>query len=219
MALLSTTICHAQLASDSLEWVRDSLEISLLRTTKTYQQVEQLLVHIPAQSAYLNLLPSVLPVDLSLTSFRVSSPFGIRRHPIHQQTRFHGGVDVRAPLDMVVKATAPGVVRQVGHDPALGVFIRILHAWGFETTYGHLNGYCVKPGQSVARNQEIGRVGQTGQATGPHLHYEIKKNGSVVDPFEFCFLLRRRLWLAQRTKPNGSSDSVSDSTACRLSNE
>lgn len=189
---------------DSRLCYRDSLEILLLRTTQTYRQVERMLASFPANSTYLDLLPSVLPVDLPIQAFRISSPYGFRQHPIHQQTRFHGGVDVKASAGMIVKATAAGIVKRVGHDPALGVFVQVQHAFGFETTYGHLRGYCVTPGQSVTRNQEVGQVGQTGLATGPHLHYVIKKNGTTVDPFDFCFLLRRRLWFyAAKSKASG----------------
>lgn len=197
--------------NDKTSRVRDSLEVALLRTTQTYQQVERLLISLPFESKYLDLLPSVLPVDLPIQQFRITSPFGTRLHPIHQQTRFHGGVDVRATAGIVVKATSAGIVKRIGNDPALGVFVQLQHAFGFETTYGHLNGFCVKVGQSVSRNQEIGRVGQTGMATGPHLHYVIKKNGSVVDPFQFCFLLRRRLWLYQSMNSVGNGNSVSGS--------
>jgi murein DD-endopeptidase MepM/ murein hydrolase activator NlpD len=191
---------------DSTQQVRDSLEVVMLRTTQSYQQVERLLNSLPAYR--LNLLPSVLPVDVPIDRFRVSSRFGYRIHPIHRQTRFHRGVDVSAPLGMVVKATAEGVVKRVGHDPSLGVFVQLQHAFGFETIYGHLSGYCVRPGQTVSRNQELGRVGKTGLATGPHLHYRNKKNGSDVDPFNFCFLLRRRLYL-EKSKTSGAS--VTDS--------
>ncbi len=201
--------------SDSQLRVRDSLEVILLRTTKTYQQVERLMASFPPESKYLDLLPSVLPVDVPLQAFRISSPFGLRMHPIHQRTRFHEGVDVKAPLGMPVKATAAGVVKRVGYNPAIGVFVQLQHAFGFETIYGHLNGYCVKPGQSLMRNQELGRVGQTGLSTGSHLHYVIKKNGSVVDPFDFCFLLRRRLWFYEvKSKTKGTSAPVPEGANC-----
>lgn len=196
--------------SDSMLRVLDSLEVTLLRTTQTYQQVERLLASFPPASPYLSLLPSVLPVDLPIQAFWITSPFGQRYHPIHRQTRFHEGVDVRAPLGMVVKATAAGVVKRVGYDPNLGVFVVLQHAFGFETTYGHLSGYCVKPAQSVERNQELGRVGKTGLATGPHLHYVIKKNGSMVDPYQFCFLLRRRLWFIHSSSSTGKGVSTSE---------
>ncbi|GAB3220168.1 M23 family metallopeptidase [Spirosoma arcticum] len=204
--------------SDSIRRVLDSLEVTLLRTTQTYYQIERLLHSFGPESPYLMLLPCVLPVDLPLQAFRVTSPFGKRFHPVHHQVRFHQGVDVRAPLGMVVKATAAGIVKRVGHDPALGVFVQLQHAFGFETTYGHLKGYCVKPGQSIELNEEIGRVGQTGLATGPHLHYTIKKNGSVLDPFEFCFLLRRRLWFLQSSSSTGKGVSTSEGVKRFLSN-
>lgn len=176
-----------------------------------YWHVDRLLASFPIGSAYLDSLPAVLPVDVPVENFKISSPFGIRHHPIRKELRFHGGVDVQARWGMVVKATAPGTVQQVGYDPGLGAFVRLRHAFGFETIYGHLSGYCVQPGQVIARNEQIGKVGKTGLATGPHLHYSIKKNGSIIDPFQFCFLLRRRLWLysASRVEACGKSGSGS----------
>ena len=203
--LSSMTVAY----SDSMLRVWDSLEVSMLRTTQTYPQIERLLATLPPRSMYLDSLPAVLPVDISVEHFQISSPFGIRQHPIHKQLRFHAGVDVKASLGMVVKATAPGVISQVGYDRGLGVFVRIQHAFGFETTYGHLSGYCVRPGQIVTRSEQIGKVGQTGLATGPHLHYTIKKNGSMIDPFQFCFLLRRRLRLYKASSEEASGNSVS----------
>lgn len=186
-------------AVDSIAILRDSLEIDMLRISQNYEQVERILRRFPLQLRNLVLMPSVLPIDLPIEAFAISSPYGIRVHPVRKQIQLHAGIDVKAPLGKPVKATAAGVVTQVGMDLTLGVFVRIRHAFGFETTYGHLSGYCVKRGQSVGRSELIGKVGQTGLATGPHLHYTITKNGSLVDPFYFCFLLRRRLSLYQNT--------------------
>ena len=189
---------------DSLNRIQDSLEVALLKTSHTYQQVERLLATLPRDSRYLDKLPSVLPVELPIDSFRVTSPFGLRKHPVLGTARFHAGLDVKAPLGMRVRATALGVVSRVGHSPNLGAFVQIRHAFGFETTFGHLTGYCVQPGQTVRRFDEIGRVGKTGLTTGPHLHYALKKNGSIVDPFFFCFLLRRRLlFYDEKSKASG----------------
>jgi murein DD-endopeptidase MepM/ murein hydrolase activator NlpD len=198
--------------SDSLLRVRDSLERQLLRTSLGYPHIERLVASFRPDSKYLTLLPSVLPIDVPIQAFQITSAFGPRRHPIYKKLKLHEGVDVRASSGMPVKATAAGVVSQVGHDPALGVYVQIKHAFGFETLYGHLSGYCVRPGQLVSRNEPIGKVGATGLATGPHLHYSIKKNGSTVDPYEFCFLLRRRLWLYERSKVMGTS--VSEDLKC-----
>lgn len=185
----------------------DSLEVTLLEITRSYQQVERLMASFPPQSRYLDMLPSVLPVDLPIEDFRITSTFGDRLHPMRQEKRFHAGLDVKAASGMTVKATADGVVERVGHNPELGAFVQILHAFGFETVYGHLSGFCVNPGDTVSRNQEIGRVGATGLATGPHLHYAIRKNGLAIDPYNFCFLLRRCLWIyEEKSKASGITD-------------
>lgn len=201
-------------AQEISQQMRDSLEVELLRTTQTYDQVVRIVQLLPSESTYLSLIPSVLPVNLPIEAFRVVSPFGMRQHPILKKSKLHGGVDVKATIGIPVKATAPGVVSQVGFDPALGAFVRLQHAFGFETVYGHLKGYCVKPGQQIELNEEIGRVGQTGMTTGPHLHYVIKKNGSAIDPFQFCFLLRYRLWIYQSAKPTASATSDSTADVC-----
>lgn len=179
--------------ADTTEAGLDTMQLTLLHRAMTFAQIERVVRGVALRPDYLPLIPCVLPVDLPLTRFRVTSSFGPRRHPIYRQWRFHSGVDVKAPQGLSVKATAAGIVRQVGYDPELGAYVRLYHAFGFETVYGHLNGYCVRTGQSVRCGDLIGRVGQTGAATGPHLHYTIKKNGSIVDPFLFCFLLRRQL--------------------------
>ena len=196
---------------DSVRRLRDSLEVTMLRQTHTYEQIELIIQTIHKESTYIDLLPCVLPVDLPIEAFRITSPFGIRKHPVLKKSRFHGGIDVKASNGRPVKATASGFVVETGYDVSLGAFVRLQHSLGFETIYGHLSGFCVRQGQCIERNEEIGRVGQSGLTTGPHLHYCIKKNGSAIDPFQFCFLLRRRLWLIQSMKPvdSGTADSPS----------
>lgn len=190
--------------------VTDSLEIVILRQASRDNELLRIVDYLKPEN--FDLLPGVFPVDLPLSAFEVTSPFGTRRHPVTHDWRFHNGVDVKARPGMVVKATAAAIVTEVGNDPTLGIFVRLQHAFGFETIYGHLSGYCVKPGERLGRNQEIGKVGQTGLATGPHLHYIIKKNGSNLDPFAFCFLLRRRLNLyhSSKSKPNVSDKPSSE---------
>ncbi len=191
-------------AQDSIAFKRDSMEVLLLRTAQNYEHFIRIVKAIPVNSPYLSLLPSVLPINIPVENFRVVSGFGFRLHPILKTNRLHAGVDVKAVAGTSVKATATGYVSQVGYDYGLGAFVRIQHAFGLETIYGHLEGYCVKVGQCVELNEEIGKVGNTGLATGAHLHYAIKKNGSAIDPFQFCYLLRYRLWLYQIDKPIAS---------------
>lgn len=203
--------------TDSARPVRDSLEVLMLTTAGNYEQISRLLPHLSADSKQIGRLPSVLPVDLAIDSFQITSPFGNRIHPIRQHSRWHNGIDIRASLGIGVKATAAGRVKRVGYDKKLGAYVYIQHAFGFETMYGHLSAYCVKQGETVERNQEIGRVGATGLSTGPHLHYIIKKNGSAIDPLHFCFLLRQRLRLYQE-KSKTSGASVSDSAGLGANN-
>lgn len=135
-------------------------------------------------------VPSIPPLRvLSRKQYRISSHFGVRCHPITGQRHLHNGIDFPQPAGTPVYATADGYVRHVGLKPdGLGLSVRIEHSSGYVTTYGHLSRYEVQPGQWIRRGQPIGRVGQTGTATGPHLHYIVQLRGRNVDPMRYCFL-------------------------------
>jgi murein DD-endopeptidase MepM/ murein hydrolase activator NlpD len=116
---------------------------------------------------------------------RISSAFSMNRfHPILQVNRPHIGVDYAAASGTPVMATADGTVTRRGVNGGYGNSIEIRHANGFMTRYAHLSGYAsgLRAGGRVSQGQVIGYVGMTGQATGPHLHYEMHRNGSAVDP-------------------------------------
>ena len=119
---------------------------------------------------------------------RISSNFAnARKHPIYGYTRAHRGVDYAAPIGTPVRSTADGVIRKVRRmDSQAGNFLVVSHAGGFETRYLHLNGFApgIVQGVSVSRGTTIGYVGSTGVSTGPHLHYEIIKNGRHRDPLK-----------------------------------
>ena len=116
---------------------------------------------------------------------RLSSPYGRRRHPILMYEIFHHGVDLAAPKNTPIMAAADGVITQLGRKGGYGKYIRIRHTDGFETAYGHMNGYRqdLKVGSKVKRGEVIGYVGSTGRSTGPHLHFEVLKNNKTVNPF------------------------------------
>ncbi|MBP0620883.1 M23 family metallopeptidase [Cupriavidus sp. LEh25] len=119
------------------------------------------------------------PVEFS----RMSSGFGWRNHPLHHQWVQHKGVDFAAPAGTRVFATANGTVDFVGRQTGYGNIVTLRHPGGFSTYYAHLSGYAdIQPGQSVTQGQLIGYVGQTGWATGPHLHYELRFNDVPQDP-------------------------------------
>ncbi len=92
----------------------------------------------------------------------------------------HPGVDIAAPLGSPVITTARGVVAQVDTGGVLGLFVRVKHPSGYETVYGHLSKVYVKPGQEVLAGDLVGAVGQSGQTSGPHLHYGVFKNGKPL---------------------------------------
>ena len=116
---------------------------------------------------------------------RLSSPFGKRRHPILQYEIFHKGVDLAVPRNTPVMAAADGTIEVIGRKGSYGKYIRIGHKGGYQTAYAHLNGYRqdLKVGSKVKRGEVIAYVGTTGRSTGPHLHFEVLKNGKVVNPF------------------------------------
>jgi murein DD-endopeptidase MepM/ murein hydrolase activator NlpD len=112
------------------------------------------------------------------------SGFGGRNHPLLGYHKMHTGVDWAAPLGTPIYASGNGVVDKVGWESGYGKYIRLRHANGYETAYGHMTAFArsITPGARVRQGQVIGYVGSTGLSTGPHLHYEILVNGRFVDP-------------------------------------
>lgn len=119
-----------------------------------------------------------------LEVFRISSNFGARRHPVLGFTRMHKGTDFAAPTGTPVKASGDGTVVFVGFHGGHGKFVKIKHNSGYSTAYAHLHGYAkgLRVGSKVKQGQIVAYVGSTGVSTGPHLHYEVIKNGSHVNP-------------------------------------
>lgn len=119
-----------------------------------------------------------------LPAGKFRSGFGARRHPILGYVRMHTGVDWAAPIGTPIIAAGNGVVEKVGWAGGYGKQIIIRHANGYETSYNHQSAFAkgIEPGVRVRQGQVIGYLGQTGLATGPHLHYELIVNGTKVDP-------------------------------------
>lgn len=122
-----------------------------------------------------------LPIENSV----LSSPFGMRVSPISGNWKFHNGIDMAAPEGTSVFACKSGKVTNTGKNDTYGNFITITHSNGMKSFYAHLSRILVEKGELVAGGVLIGKVGQTGLATGPHLHFEIIVNGSNEDPEKF----------------------------------
>ncbi|MHB8054444.1 MAG: peptidoglycan DD-metalloendopeptidase family protein [Candidatus Aminicenantales bacterium] len=124
-----------------------------------------------------------------LQSYRITSRFtSSRLHPIRKVYRAHYGVDYAAPIGSSVYATADGTVADAGWNGGAGRMIRLIHKSGYETIYMHLSAILVRNGQKVEGGQRIGKVGSSGESTGPHLDYRIKRFGSYLNPLSAKFM-------------------------------
>lgn len=119
------------------------------------------------------------------TSGRISSPFGYRTHPVTRSYTLHSGIDIAASSGTTVVASRNGKVVSAGYSGSYGNLIVISHGNGIETAYAHLRSINVRVGDSVSQGQLIGKVGSTGRSTGPHLHFEVRINGTAVNPSKY----------------------------------
>ncbi len=124
----------------------------------------------------------LIAFETPVRGYAVNSPFGLRRLP-GQAVRNHEGVDIAAPQGTGVYGAAEGSVVRTGYDPAgYGRFVEIRHPNGMSTFYAHLNRVDVASGDAVLADARIGLVGSTGRSTGPHLHFEVRRGESLVNP-------------------------------------
>lgn len=151
------------------------------------QSFDELIAYAREKEEMLGSIPAIQPLsnkDLK----RTASGFGYRIHPIYKISKFHSGMDFTAPTGTDVYATGNGVIKEVkSARRELGNHIIVDHGFGYQTVYGHLNGFNVRVGQKVKRGDVIGFVGSTGLSTAPHLHYEVLVNGAHVDPALYYF--------------------------------
>ncbi len=150
---------------------------SLDEILKLAKEKEKLLVAIPA----------IQPIKNEQLN-QMASGFGYRSDPFTKIRKFHAGMDFSAKTGTPIYATGDGVVERADNTASgYGNHIVIRHGFGYETLYGHLSKYKVRAGQKVKRGDVIGYVGSTGRSEAPHLHYEVHKNGEVVNPLNFYY--------------------------------
>ena len=118
---------------------------------------------------------------------RVTSNYGMRFHPLLGFTRMHKGLDIGAPYGSPIHALTDGVVAFAGRTGGYGNFVKLAHGGGMASGYGHMSRIAVSSGMRVRQGQVIGYVGSTGMSTGPHLHWEVWKNGAAVNPRSVSF--------------------------------
>jgi murein DD-endopeptidase MepM/ murein hydrolase activator NlpD len=151
---------------------------------KSYDEVLKMALN---KEKLVSSMPAIMPVsNKSLKS--TASGWGYRYHPIYKIKQFHYGMDFTASIGTKVYATGDGVIKDVQTiGGGYGRWILIDHGFDYQTLYAHLSGFNVKIGEQVKRGQVIGFVGNSGTSTGPHLHYEVHKNGEPVNPQYYYF--------------------------------
>lgn len=115
----------------------------------------------------------------------ITSRFGNRPDPFLGRLAFHGGIDFQAETGLPIKATGAGKVITAGWSSGYGNLVEVDHGQGITTRYGHMSRILVREGQTISAGDIIGRAGATGRATGPHVHYEVRRNGEAVNPIHF----------------------------------
>jgi murein DD-endopeptidase MepM/ murein hydrolase activator NlpD len=166
----------AELAVSTESEVDALLRLSHFEKEK-YEEVYDVLAE---KKSILDHTPSIIPAR----GYRTRG-FGMKYDPFTGYKRFHGGIDIGNKTGTPIYATADGIVESTGTAGDLGKLITINHGYGYKTRYGHLSKIKVTRGQKVQRGDLVGLMGSTGYSTGPHLHYEVIKNGKRVNPLEY----------------------------------
>lgn len=162
----------------------DNVAKQLYIQSKSYDELTKL---IKQKEVMLASIPAIQPVsNKDLTRF--ASGYGVRIHPVYKTAMMHWGCDFTAPVGSEIYCTGNGKVIEANYERrGLGYHVIVEHGFGYRTVYGHMSKIAVKPGQKVNRGDVLGYVGNTGTSTGPHLHYEVVKNGDKINPINFFY--------------------------------
>jgi len=169
--------------NDKVSDIERILQITPPKDTSTKERLDLAKIDLVDKKLVLRSIPNGYPVK-----FRgISSKFGWRMHPILHKREFHTGLDLRAPINTKVYAPADGIVDFASYHKKSGYgrLLIIDHNFGFKTLYGHLNKFAVKQGDFVKKGDLIAYTGNTGLSNGPHLHYEVRYIGVVLNPINF----------------------------------
>ncbi len=161
----------------------DKIARQLYVQSKSLDEVSEM---VKNKSAMLSSIPAIQPI--SKNKAQLVSGYGYRIHPIYKTLRLHTGIDFTAKPGTPVYATGDGkVIQPESKQSGYGIVITIDHGYGYQSVYAHLSKSVVKPGKQVKRGELIGYVGNTGLSAGPHLHYEIVKNGKKINPVHYFY--------------------------------
>lgn len=176
--------------SSKIESIDATMQISQIKTSYTElsaaimsqrEAIDNSIAPVKSQVHFLNAKPAIKPVNTKITS-----KYGYRRNPFtNRGSEFHRGIDFSGSKGTSIKATGDGVVIFAGWQSGYGKVVIISHGYGYTTLYGHNSKLLVEKGDKVKRGDVISKMGSTGRSTGSHLHYEVKLNGSTVNPAKY----------------------------------
>lgn len=168
----------------SIQSTLSSLGNRIMVQKNSYVELEGLMKN---KENILAATPAIQPVSNKELN-RIASGFGYRIDPVYKTIKMHAGLDFAAPQGTPIYATANGRIETSGyHSGGYGNHVVIDHGYGYETLYGHMVRVKARRGQQVKRGEIIGYVGTTGKSTGPHCHYEVRKNNNKIDPIYFFY--------------------------------
>jgi murein DD-endopeptidase MepM/ murein hydrolase activator NlpD len=172
---------------EMLVTIREGLNVLSHRVHVQQQSYDTLQQMVRSKEQMLHAIPAIQPIS-NKTLGHLASGFGYRIDPIYKTVKMHTGLDFAAPMGTPIYATGNGRVMAANYDNhGYGNHVIINHGYGYETLYGHMVRIKARSGQMVNRGEVIGWIGSTGKSTGPHLHYEVIKNGQKIDPVHFFF--------------------------------
>ena len=181
---LSTIAPIDAMASGSMPFPAELREVSVLqRANRLETDLQELVKIMQVQRKTWDSTPSIIPVEVN--DYWFSSGFGWRRSPFTGLKEFHNGLDISSRKGTPIIAPATGKVIKKGYDKYLGKYVKIDHGQDVVSTYGHLSGFNVSPGQKVVRGDVVGFMGSSGLSTGHHLHYMVKIKNRCVNPLHY----------------------------------
>lgn len=159
----------------------DKLQKRLVVQSKSLDEIARLAEN---KEELLAAVPAIQPIE-NKELRRISSGYGSRWHPVLKMRKMHSGIDMASNIGANIYATADGTVKRAQWVGGYGRLVDIDHGFGYMTRYAHMNKINVNEGEKVKRGQVIGEVGSSGVSTGPHVHYEIRKDGETVNPVNY----------------------------------
>lgn len=176
-------------SADVLVTTHEKVDRLMLQMKVQKNSLDEIYARATRRADYFASVPSIKPVNENLLerNLNAMSGFGIRLHPVHKIKKMHTGIDFTAPRGTPIQATGNGRVVKAEYDRfGYGNHVVIDHGFGYSSLYGHMESFTVRVGETVKKGQTIGKIGNTGTSTAPHLHYEVRRNGDPVDPIVYC---------------------------------